>query len=64
MALVLIVEDEVFIRQDAEWMMGDLGHTSLLAANLSEALAASGERGAHRALFVDMRLGEPAVRRL
>lgn len=57
MALVLIVEDEVFIRQDAEWMIGELGHTSLLAADLSEALAHLESTAPIDALFVDMRLG-------
>ena len=39
MALILIVEDEVFIRQAAEWTMEDLGHDTLLAGDLREALA-------------------------
>jgi DNA-binding NtrC family response regulator len=55
MALILIVEDEVFIRQAAEWTMEDLGHDTLLAGDLREALAHLGA-GTVDALFVDMRL--------
>ena len=58
MALVLIVEDEIFLRENAEWMMEDLGHTSLLAANLEEALLHLSTSAPIAALFVDMRLNE------
>jgi CheY-like chemotaxis protein len=57
MALILIVEDEVFIRQSAEWMMEDLGHTTLVACDLGEAIAHLSD-SAPDALFVDMRLSE------
>jgi CheY-like chemotaxis protein len=56
MALILIVEDEVFIRQNAEWMMEDLGHTSLTAASLEEAIVHLSTSAPIDALFVDMRL--------
>lgn len=56
MALILIVEDEPFIRQSAEWMMEDLGHTTLAAGDLGEALAHLSAPVAIDALFVDMRL--------
>jgi CheY-like chemotaxis protein len=56
MALVLIVEDEVFIRKTAEWTMEDLGHTTLVACDLGEALAHMSASTAIDALFVDMRL--------
>jgi len=57
MAVVLIVEDEVFIRQNAEWMVEDLGHNALLAGDPDEALASLCAPGPIDALFVDIRLG-------
>lgn len=56
MALVLIVEDEVFIRESAEWMMEDLGYKTLVAGNLDEAIVHLSASAAIDALFVDMRL--------
>ncbi|WP_304166371.1 response regulator [Phenylobacterium aquaticum] len=57
MATILIVEDEVFIRQNAEWTIEDLGHSPLTASDLSGALLhLSGGEGID-ALFVDIRLG-------
>lgn len=56
MALILIVEDEVFIRQGAEWAMEDLGHSTLLACDLDEAIVHLSASPAIDALFVDMRL--------
>jgi DNA-binding NtrC family response regulator len=56
MARILVVEDEVFIRQSAEWAIEDLGHTPLLAGDLTEALAHLSADGAIDALFVDVRL--------
>lgn len=61
MALILIVEDEVFIRQNAEWTLEDLGHTTLLASDLGEALEHLSAPAVIDALFVDMRLRELAV---
>lgn len=60
MALILIVEDEVFIRQHAEWILEDLGHTALAASDLGEALEHLTAHGVINALFVDMRLRELA----
>ncbi|MEI7932479.1 MAG: response regulator [Alphaproteobacteria bacterium] len=58
MAVILIVEDEVFIRDAAGWMMEDVGHNPLLAADLAGALAhMSGDRHIDL-LFVDLRLKE------
>lgn len=57
MATVLIVEDEVFIRQNAEWAIEDLGHASLSASDLSEALLHLSAAAPIDALFVDIRLG-------
>ena len=57
MAVILVVEDDVFIRQCAEFLIEDLGHDPLLACDLASAL--SHLAVAHRidALFVDIRLG-------
>lgn len=58
MALILIVEDEIFIRQSAEWAMEDLGHGVLLAGDLGEAIAHLSAPAPIDALFVDMRLSD------
>jgi DNA-binding NtrC family response regulator len=58
MALILIVEDEVFIRQNAEWTMEDLGHNTLVAGDLREAIDHLSASGSIDALFVDMRLSD------
>ena len=56
MALILIVEDELFIRQSAEWTMEDLGHNTLLACDLDEAIVHLSASTYIDALFVDIRL--------
>ncbi|MDB5433220.1 MAG: response regulator receiver protein [Caulobacter sp.] len=56
MAVVLIVEDEFFVRQNAEWTIGDLGHDALVAGDLEGALSHLNAAGAINALFVDIRL--------
>lgn len=56
MAVILIVEDEFFIRQNAEWAIEDLGHSSLIATNLAEALVHLSAAPHIDALFVDIRL--------
>jgi len=56
MATVLIVEDEAFISQAADWIIGDLGHGTLLAQNLAEALAHLNADQHIDMLFVDIRL--------
>ena len=56
MAIILVVEDEVFIRQAAEWAIEDLGHTPLMAEDLASALAHLSAPGSIDALFVDIRL--------
>lgn len=60
MAVILIVEDEPFIRQSAEWAMEDLGHNILVACDLGEAIAHLSATAAIDVLFVDMRLKELA----
>ena len=39
MAIILIVEDEVFTREIAEMMIRDWGHETLLAGDIDEALS-------------------------
>jgi DNA-binding NtrC family response regulator len=56
MATILIVEDEVFIRQSAEWTIEDLGHSPLMACDLADALTHLSASGPIDALFVDIRL--------
>ena len=58
--MILIVEDEIFIRQNADWLMEDLGHHTLVAVDLSEALAHLLSDFRIDALFVDIRLREMA----
>ncbi len=59
MAVILIVEDEIFIRQVAEFTIGDLGHQTLLASDLASALAHLAASHVD-ALFVDIRLSSLA----
>jgi DNA-binding NtrC family response regulator len=56
MATILVVEDEIFIRQSAEWAIEDLGHRPLPAGDWADALAHLSAAGAIEALFVDIRL--------
>jgi DNA-binding NtrC family response regulator len=61
MATILIVEDEMFICQNAEWLLRDLGHDVLLACNLEESLGHLSASGPIDALFVDIRLNVLAL---
>ena len=61
MAVILIVEDELFIQQNAAWIMEDLGHDSLVAINLEEALVHLSSPAIIDALFVDIRLSKLAL---
>jgi len=56
MAMILVVEDEVFIRQIAELTIEDLGHTVLSAGDIGEAMSFLSTSQRIDALFVDMRL--------
>ena len=56
MAVILVVDDDIFIRQNAEWMIEDLGHGTLPASNLAGAIAHLAAPGDIDALFVDIRL--------
>ena len=57
MAVVLIVEDEVFIQKNAEWLLQDMGHSILLATAAEGAFALLSTPDPIDALFVDIRLG-------
>jgi DNA-binding NtrC family response regulator len=56
MAVILIVDDEVFIRGVTELMVRDLGHETLVASDLDEALAHLQSPQIITALFTDIRL--------
>jgi CheY-like chemotaxis protein len=61
MAVILVVEDEVFTRQIAEMMIQDFGHDTLSASDAAEAL--SRLRSAQRidALFTDIYLKDSVL---
>ena len=56
MAVILIVEDDVFIRDDAESMIQDWGHETLRAGDVNEALALLRSSQHIDALFTDIYL--------
>ncbi len=56
MALILIVDDEVFIRGVTELMVQDLGHETLAAGGVDEALVHLQSAQHIDALFTDIRL--------
>jgi CheY-like chemotaxis protein len=56
MAVILIVEDDVFIREVAEMMIQDWGHQTLAACDVDEALAFLRSPQQIDALFTDIYL--------
>jgi DNA-binding NtrC family response regulator len=56
MAIILIVEDEVFIRTIAEMMIQDWGHETLVASDVDEALSILSSTQQIDALFTDIYL--------
>ena len=56
MAVILIVEDEVFIREMAEMMIQDWGHHTLSASDVDEALSFLRSAQHIDALFTDIYL--------
>ena len=56
MAVILAVEDDVFILQSLEWVIEDMGHNALLASDLAGALLHLAAPQHIDALFVDIRL--------
>ena len=61
MAVILIVEDEVFTRQTAEFTIEDLGHGTLAAGDLAGALAHLSTSRHIDLLFVDICLDKLAL---
>jgi DNA-binding NtrC family response regulator len=61
MAVILVVEDDIYIRENAEWMIEDLGHSVLLADDLASALLHLSGSQHIDALFVDVRLSALAL---
>ena len=60
MAVVLIVEDDVFIRQVAEIMVEDIGYATLTASDVAEALAFLEGAQSIDLLITDIRLKSEA----
>jgi len=56
MAVILIVEDDVFIREVAEMLIHDFGHETLSASDVDEALAILRSPQHIDALFTDIYL--------
>jgi len=56
MAVILIVEDDVFVRQIAELMIEDWGHDALSATDMYEALSVLRSPRHIDALFTDIHL--------
>jgi len=61
MAVILIVEDDVFIRDDAEMMIQDWGHDTLRASDVDEALSVLRSPQHIDALFTDIYLKTAAL---
>jgi CheY-like chemotaxis protein len=61
MAVILIVEDDAFIRELAEMTIQDWGHSTLAAGNVDEALALLIAPGCIDALFTDIYLKTAVV---
>jgi CheY-like chemotaxis protein len=61
MAVILIVEDDVFIRQIAELMIEDCGHNTLSATDVDEALSVLRSHQHIDALFTDISLKTAAL---
>jgi CheY-like chemotaxis protein len=61
MAVILVVEDEVFTRQIAEMMIQDWGHDALSASDADEALSFLRSPQHIDALFTDIYLKHEAT---
>jgi CheY-like chemotaxis protein len=61
MAVILIVEDDGFIRDEAEFIIQDLGHLTLTAGDVDEALALLRAPQQIDALFTDIYLKKAAL---
>ncbi len=56
MAVILVVEDDIFILENLKWVIEDLGHVALLASDLAGAVVHLMAPGHIDILFVDIRL--------
>ena len=56
MAVIMIVEDEIFVRDMAELMLAEMGHATLPAATLDEAMVILGSGQPIDLLITDIRL--------
>lgn len=56
MAVILLVEDEIFIRESAEWVLEGFGHSILSASDVDGAIIHLDSSQHIDALFVDIRL--------
>lgn len=56
MATILIVEDDLFLREIAELVIADLGHRTILASDTIEAINHLNDHQQVDALFTDIRL--------
>ena len=61
MAVILIVEDDVFIREVAEMMIQDWGHHTLAASDVDEALSFLRSAQHIDALFTDIYLNNSVL---
>jgi CheY-like chemotaxis protein len=61
MAVILVVEDDVFIRQIAEMMLQDWGHDILSASDVDEALSILRSSRHIDALFTDIYLKDSVI---
>ena len=61
MAIILIVQDEIFRPQNAEWMMEEMGHQPLVACVPGDAIVHLCAEATIDAHFADMRLSEFAL---
>ena len=59
--MILLVEDEIFIRENSEWVLEDVGHNILSACDVVEAFLHLGSTQHIDALFVDIRLNTSVV---
>lgn len=61
MAVILVVEDDRFVRESVEWLITELGHSTLMASDLAGALEHLSAPKQIDALFVDIGLNARAL---
>ena len=60
MAVILVVDDDDFVRDSVEWLIKDMGHATLAANDRQSALALLSAPHHIDALFIDIRLDTKA----